>query len=173
MNRRTLLRHSFALTPLATVLLAACGDDGSWPEGMVAFKWDRDTCTRCKMSISDRRFACQIRGGANNTAYKFDDIGCATTWRAAKLKEHPWINDPATRFWVAEFNGKGEKWLPARNAHYQSGKTSPMGYNFAAFSSAQADTLSFEAMCQQTSGMWPADCQPGTATPRSNASAPA
>lgn len=161
MRRRILLAQGFLLTPLAS-LLAACGDEGVWPEGMVPFKWDRDNCTRCKMSISDRRFAVQIRGGANNTFFKFDDIGCATTWRAEKLKEHPWMTDAATRFWVAAFDGKGDKWLDARQAHYLSGKTSPMGYNYAAFAESQANTIAFDAMCQKTSGMWPADCQPGT-----------
>ena len=173
MNRRSLLLHGFTLTPLAALLLTACSDEGSWPEGMVAIKWDRDNCTRCKMSISDRRFAAEIRGGPKNTAYKFDDIGCATTWRTEKLKEHPWLTDAATRFWVAEFSGKGDKWLDARKAHYLSGKSSPMGYNFAAFSAPQTDTIAFDAMCQKTSGMWPADCLPSSAAPRSNSGASA
>jgi copper chaperone NosL len=30
---------------------------GGWPDGMVEIKWDRDTCPRCSMVISDRRFA--------------------------------------------------------------------------------------------------------------------
>ncbi|MEI8168915.1 MAG: nitrous oxide reductase accessory protein NosL [Rhodoferax sp.] len=160
MRRRDLLAHGFLLTPLAT-LLTACGDEGHWPEGMVPFKWDRDNCTRCKMSISDHRFAVQLRGGPKNMAFKFDDIGCATTWRAEKLKEFPWMTEAATRFWVADFDSQGEKWLDARSAYYLAGKTSPMGYNYAAFAQAQTGTVAFEAMCQKTSGMWPADCQPG------------
>lgn len=160
MKRRALLAHGFALTPLASVLLTACADEGNWPQGMVAIKWDRDICARCKMTISDRRFAAQIRGGPKNTAFKFDDIGCATTWRAEKIKEHPWMTELATRFWVADFSGKGEKWLNARGAHYLGGKTSPMGYNFAAYAEPQAGTAGFETMCQQTSGLWPADCLP-------------
>jgi hypothetical protein len=158
MNRRSFLGHGVALTPLAALLLSACKEEGNWPENMVPFKWDRDTCTRCKMSISDRRFAAQIRGGVKNTAFKFDDVGCATTWRSEKLREHPWMTDASTQFWVAAFDGKGEKWLSARSAHYLSGKTSPMAYNFAAFETAQADTVGFDAMCQKTSGMLPADC---------------
>lgn len=166
MRRRSLLAHGFVLTPLAS-LLTACEEKGTWPEGMTAIRWDRDTCTRCKMVISDRRFAAQIRGGPKNTSFKFDDIGCATTWRAEKLKEHPWLAETGTRFWVAEFGGKSEKWLDARSAHYLSGKTSPMGYNYAAFADAQAGTIAYEAMCQKTSGMWPADCLPSAvSTPK-------
>lgn len=157
MKRRSLLGHGFVLTPLAA-LLSACAEEGHWPDGMAPIKWDRDVCTRCKMTISDRRFTSQIRGGSSNLAFKFDDIGCATTWRAEKLKEYPWLTEAATRFWVADFSGKGEKWLNARSAHYLSGKTSPMGYNYAAFSEPLTDSIGFESMCQKTSGMLPADC---------------
>lgn len=166
MKRRNLLGYGFVLTPLAA-LLSACAEEGHWPDGMVPFKWDRDACTRCKMIISDRRFAAQIRGGPSNLAFKFDDIGCATTWRAEKLKEHPWATDTATRFWVADFSGKGERWLNAQSAHYLSGKTSPMGYNYAAFGEPLTDSIGFDSMCQKTSGMLPADCLSESTSPRS------
>lgn len=165
MKRRTLLTSGLALTPLASMLLAACGDKAVGPQDMIPFKWDRDTCTRCKMSISDRRFAAQLRGGPKNTAFKFDDIGCATTWRAEKIKEYPWIQDSATRFWVAEYGSKGATWLDARSAHYLFGKTSPMGYNYAAFATPQPDSVGFDVMCQKTSGMLPADCLPRSTPP--------
>lgn len=172
LRRRSLLAHGFALTPLASLLLAACGDEGSWAEGMVPIKWDRDTCTRCKMVISDRRFACQMRGGPKATAFKFDDIGCAATWRAEKLAEHPWMTDSATKLWVAEFGSKGDKWLDALSAHYLSGKTSPMGYNYAAFAQPQPDSIAFGPMGQKTTGTWPANCLP-SATKVTSASADA
>lgn len=92
MNRRRLL--SLALTPLAGAVLAACGEDEGFAEGMLPIKWDRDTCVRCAMAISDRRFAVQVRGGPKNLAFNFDDIGCATTWCSEKVGQHPWINDP-------------------------------------------------------------------------------
>ena len=174
MRRRTLLAHGFALSPLAT-LITACGDEGNWPDGMLPFKWDRDICLRCGMAISDRRFPAQIRGGPKNTAFKFDDIGCAATWYDEKRKEHPWMPDAATRFWVADFAGKGDKWLDARSAYYLSGKTSPMGYNYAAFSDPQPGTLNFDAMSKITASLWPANCLPGSTVDRpifSAASAP-
>lgn len=164
MNRRRLL--GLALTPLASALLAACGEDEGFAEGMLPIKWDRDTCARCAMAISDRRFAVQVRGGPKNLVFNFDDIGCATTWCSEKVGQHPWINDPATRFWVAEFGstgaGKGPRWLPARQAHYVSGPNSPMGYNLAAHAQPQARSLVFEAMAEQTAAAWPANCRPGT-----------
>jgi hypothetical protein len=73
---------------------------------MLPIKWDRDTCVRCGMAIGDRRFAVRLRGGPKNEAFKFDDIGCATTWCSEKVGQHPWMNDPATRWWVADFSGK-------------------------------------------------------------------
>ena len=76
-TRRHFLGHlavgGLALTPLAA-MLSACGKSG-WPEGMAEIKWDRDTCTRCRMAISDRRFAAQVRGGPKDQVFKFDDIG--------------------------------------------------------------------------------------------------
>ena len=164
MRRRHILVYGFALTPMASVLLTACGEDKDMPNAMAVFKWDRDVCTRCRMAISDRRFACQIRGGPKDTVFKFDDIGCAATWLAEKGKEYPWMADATTRIWVAEFASAGKNWLEATSAHYVSGKTSPMGYNYAAYPQAQGDSISFDAMGQQTSSTWPANCHPGRAT---------
>lgn len=171
MKRRQLLACGFALTPVASVLLAACSRASDLPNGMAVFKWDRDTCTRCKMAISDHRFACQIRGGPKDTVFKFDDVGCAATWLAEKGKEFPWMADAATRIWVADFASGGQRWLAATSAHYVSGKTSPMGYNYAAFGEAQGGSISFDAMGQKTSATWPANCYPGSTATASAVSA--
>ncbi|MDR0776193.1 MAG: hypothetical protein LBE81_06090 [Azonexus sp.] len=135
----------FLLTPLAAAL-SACQQDG-WPEGMVEIKWDRDTCVRCSMVISDRRFAAQLRGGPQNTAYKFDDIGCLVFWIRDKTAGMPWLADPTTRMWVADMNSKGQdiRWLDPHHAHYV-GRHSPMGYNFAATAQPQAGSQDFASM---------------------------
>lgn len=70
------------LTPLAAAL-SGCRKN-AWPEDMVEIKWDRDTCARCSMVISDRRFAGEIRGGPDNTVFKFDDPGCLAFWLRKK-----------------------------------------------------------------------------------------
>jgi nitrous oxide reductase accessory protein NosL len=147
MERRRFLVAGFALTPLAAAL-SACGHSGAWPEGMAEIKWDRDTCARCSMVISDRRFAAELRGGEKNTALRFDDVGCAVIWMRDKLKEQPWLADPATRFWVADITSTGDKWLDARKAYYSGGKVSPMAYNQAASAYAQAGAMDFEEMRQ-------------------------
>lgn len=170
MNRRDLLAQGVALTPMAAALLAACGDEPSWPEGMAPIKWDRDTCARCSMAISDRRFAAQVRGGPRQTTFKFDDIGCAVTWCSEKIKQHPWMSDEATRFWVADASGKGEKWLDAKRAHYVNGPRSPMGYDFAAHAAPQAGSVDFQTMSRKVLETWPAHCEPPR--PEAAASAP-
>jgi hypothetical protein len=139
--------QSLVLTPLAAAL-SACGKAGPWPEGMAEIKWDRDTCVRCSMVISDRRFAAELRGGEKNIVFKFDDIGCAVFWLRDKAKDYPWMAEPATRLWVAEVSGAGEKWLEARKAKYTGGKMSPMGYNQAAVAFAEAGSFDFEEMRQ-------------------------
>jgi nitrous oxide reductase accessory protein NosL len=145
MDRRRFLLAS-ALTPLA-VALAACGKKGTWPEGMTEIKWDRDTCVRCSMVISDRRFAAQIKGGAKNIVFKFDDIGCASFWLRDKLKDFPWMTEAATSFWVADVGNAGDnlQWHDARKAQY-IGKASPMGYNYAAVGRPQAMSVDFATM---------------------------
>lgn len=133
----------FVLTPLAAAL-SACSANGRWPEGMAEIKWDRDTCTRCSMVISNRRFAAEVRGGPNDAVYKFDDIGCAAFW----LKSQAWARE--ARIWVADATGRGEapSWLDARKAHYVGGKSSPMGYNHAAQALPQAGSLAFDEMVE-------------------------
>ena len=147
MDRRRFLLAT-ALTPLAAAL-AACGKNSSWPEGMAEIKWDRDTCARCSMVISDRRFAAQIKGGPKSTVFKFDDIGCVTYWLRDKLKDYPWMSEAATKLWVADAANQGDKlvWHDAVGAHY-IGKVSPMGYNYVAVSRPQAMSVDFETMRQ-------------------------
>jgi len=147
-DRRRFLRDAtaagFALTPLAA-LLSACGR-ASMPEGMVEVKWDRDTCVRCSMALSDRRFAAQVRGGPKDANFKFDDIGCVAFW----LKEQAWAADAATRIWVADVGSRGNEvqWLDAKKAQYIGGRISPMGYNFGAVAAAQTGSFDFDTMRQ-------------------------
>jgi len=141
----------FALTPIAA-FLAACGDQGDWPEGMQPIQWDRDTCVRCNMVISDRRFAAEMKGGEKNTVFKFDDIGCLVFWLRDKAAQFPWMGAPATRLWVAEYSsdaGAPVRWLDPRAARYLPGRISPMGYNMAAVPAASAPpaaSLDYAAM---------------------------
>jgi len=139
-------RHWLAGT---AAVLAGCGDKETWPEGMRRIRWDRDTCARCSMVISDPRFAAQVRGGPRDETFSFDDIGCAVFFGVEKGAQHPWLrepSEPAVRWWVAEAAGEGGRWLDARKAHYVAGSRSPMGYDFGAFGAAQPGSVGFAAM---------------------------
>jgi copper chaperone NosL len=138
------------LTPLA-MALSGCSR-GNWPEGMAPIRWDRDTCIRCRMAISDRRFAAQMRGGEKNTVFKFDDLGCLLFWIKEEGAKYPWMVSPETRLWVADYSSRSREemiWLDPRQGYYVQ-RTSPMGYNFAAISTPQADAVTFEEMRRQT-----------------------
>lgn len=142
-------RRDFLLLS-AGVLLAGCGKKGHWPEGMAEIKWDRDTCVRCNMVISDPRFAAEMRGGEKDTVFKFDDVGCFVFWLRDKAALHPWMAEAATRMWVADSNDlRGQTWLDARTAHYLPGRLSPMGYNFAAVREAAPGSVTFDEMRAQ------------------------
>ncbi len=145
-RRQFLAASAFILAPLS-----ACGKKGSWPEGMAEIKWDRDTCVRCNMVISDPRFAAEMRGGEKNTAFKFDDIGCLVFWLRDKASQYPWMAAADTRMWVADSTDiSGATWLDPRAAHYLGGRLSPMGYNFAAVRDAAPGSVTYEVMREQT-----------------------
>jgi copper chaperone NosL len=150
-TRRDFVAAGLALAPLAS-LLAACGKAAGWPEGMAEIKWDRDTCARCSMVISDRRFAAQIRGGEQNQAFKFDDIGCLVFWLRDQAVAHPWMAVPATRMWVADATGRPDqpaRWIDPRTALFIAGRISPMGYNFAAVARTETGSIDFTALREQ------------------------
>lgn len=115
------------LWPLLLLLLAACGDPGNGP---VDVKWDRDACERCRMVLSDRNHAAEIRyhvpGKERSKIAHFDDIGCAVLW----LQQQPWEQDPRTEIWVIDhLTGQ---WIDARSATYVTGKVTPMEYGLGA-----------------------------------------
>lgn len=124
-------------------LLSGCLQEPA--SGSVEVKWDRDTCVRCNMALSDRHFAAQVRGGDKRKIVKFDDFGCAIFW----LEKQAWAHDPATEFWVMDYSGNEVKWLDARKSHYVPGKTSPMGYGFAAVALPVPGSVTFEEARKQ------------------------
>jgi len=86
--------------------------------------WDRDMCERCKMAISERKFAVQSID-EKGKVYKFDDIGCLILWQ--KL-EHPEIK--FVKVWITD--AKSGEWIDAKSAKYTTDSITPMGYGFAA-----------------------------------------
>ena len=120
-------------------VLAACsGDPGTGP---VEVRWDRDTCTRCNMVLSDRQHAAQVRytpgDGARSQVRKFDDFGCAVLW----LDQQPWRDQTGVEFWVTDH--RDGRWLDARSAYYVTGRLTPMQYGLGAQSDPTNGALDF------------------------------
>jgi len=135
-----LMARILLLGAMALFLVACSREQATGP---VELKWDRDTCVRCSMAISDRQYAVQVRGGPKKQVFKFDDIGCAVHW----LKDQPWGNDTAMEIWVADY--RSGKWLDARAAYYVTGKRTPMGYGYGATDEALAGSIGFDEARKQ------------------------
>ena len=113
---------------LAVVIaVAACSNE---PEtGPVPVRWDKVTCARCIMAVSDHDYSAQIRGGEagrKTKVYFFDDFGCAVLW----LEQQPWRDDPRTEMWVTDY--RDGTWIDAFKAFYVPGKVTPMDYGLGA-----------------------------------------
>ena len=115
-RRQFLAASAFILGPLS-----ACGKKGNWPEGMAEIKWDRDTCVRCSMVISDPRFAAEMRGGEKNTVFKFDDICCLVFWLRDKAAQFPWMAAAGFAHVGGRRGRHNATWLDAAG-HYLGGR---------------------------------------------------
>ena len=120
---------------LATLLLVCCGAPASGP---VEPHWDRDGCERCSMTVSDRRFAAQVRAEPGGVVHGFDDPGCALLWIDERLGEG---RRPA-ELWVRDRSGR--RWLPGLEAGWVAGEQTPMNYGFGATDAADADLLALD-----------------------------
>jgi copper chaperone NosL len=125
MKKRLSTMHKI-LPLLLFVFLAGCEKNQTGP---VEVKWDRDACERCRMVLSDRLHAAQIRGGPKDKkskVYKFDDIGGAILWIGFK----DWKDDARTEIWVNDH--RDGKWIDARTAWYMKGHITPMEFGLGA-----------------------------------------
>ncbi len=98
------------------------------PKGSIEkMHWDRDMCERCKMAISERKYAVEAIDIKQNKTYKFDDIGCAVLW----LKENNIPLNNNIKLWITD--AKTGKWIDAKTAIYTDDSITPMAYGFAAY----------------------------------------
>jgi len=130
--------RSLSVMAVLALVLMACSEPSTGP---VEVKWDRDSCERCRMVLSDRKHSAQIRGGPQNgksRVYKFDDFGGAVLW----LEDKPWKDGVKTEFWVNDH--RDGRWIDARKAWYLSGQVSPMEFGLGAQDSKVEGAMSFE-----------------------------
>jgi hypothetical protein len=123
---------------LAVSVGVACGVRPD--TGPVEPAWDRDTCERCAMILSDRRFAAQLRYAQDPRVHHFDDLGCALlAWdegeAAGQTLREIWVRDR-----------ERDAWLDARSARFLEDPHTPMGYGFAAVGAAREDALDLESV---------------------------
>jgi copper chaperone NosL len=133
------MRRLFNLLML-TLLVAGCSRQAD--TGPVEIRWDKETCERCAMAVSDHNYSAQVRGGPANKStkvYKFDDIGCAVIW----LDKQTWKADSRTEIWVNDY--RNGNWIDARKANYVTGKVTPMGYGLGAQADPVEGALNFAA----------------------------
>ncbi len=108
-----------------TFVLIGCEKKSS--DGVAKMHWDRDMCERCKMAISERKFAVQVIDPKSGKVYKFDDIGCAFLWFD---DENISWEDKAKIFIT---DAKTGKWLDAKKTIYTDDSITPMAFGFAAY----------------------------------------
>ena len=109
---------------LGVVLLLACGDVG--PTGPPDLKLAVDVCDRCRMIISEPRYATV--GRSHEGEVRFDDLGCAEAYFASLGHEQV-----SWRVWVHDFAVGG--WVSTEDAWIVEDRrvTTPMGYGLLAF----------------------------------------
>ncbi|MCW8826364.1 MAG: nitrous oxide reductase accessory protein NosL [Gammaproteobacteria bacterium] len=115
-------------------LLIGCSEPTTGP---VEVHWDRDICERCRMILSDRKHAAQIRySDAQNRSRvrMFDDIGCAVIW----LEDKPWRDADTTEIWASDH--RNGEWIDARSAFYIKRQMTPMEYGLGAQNQAPIET---------------------------------
>jgi len=113
---------------LILLLFVIIGCDKKEIGAVEKMHWDRDMCERCKMAVSDRKFAFEIIDPKTGKAYKFDDIGCGVLW--LEEEKIPWREKAI--MWVTD--AKTGEWIDAKKAFYTDDSITPMAYGFAAYS---------------------------------------
>jgi hypothetical protein len=109
------------------VLLLFLGCEKKIDLGVHEIHWDRDMCVRCKMVVSERKYAVQTTDPVSGKTYYFDDIGCLVLW--FDEEKIPWAG--SAKIWITDKNS-GE-WIDAREAKYSTEDITPMGFGFAAY----------------------------------------
>lgn len=82
--------------------------------------WERESCSRCRMTLSDKRYAVQ-RILSSGQVHFYDDLNCALNHNHT---------DSEGVLYVRPFGA--DKWVLAKDAKYQSGLMTPMGSGYGA-----------------------------------------
>ncbi len=105
------------------------------PDGPRPVVWDQQTCAECRMTVSDRRFACQLQT-TDGRVLDFDDPGCLFHYLS---EDAP----PVRALYFHAFDG--DRWLDRDRVGFITGARGPMGYDLAAVAAGRTGALDFEA----------------------------
>ena len=106
----------------------------SFPTGDPIVLYGEENCARCRMVISDLKYASAWRETDGSETH-FDDIGCMVLLDGER---HP---IGGTQYWVHDF--ESEEWLDALSASYVASPDvhSPMGYGVIASTNAAGSKI--------------------------------
>ncbi|MCC6273926.1 MAG: hypothetical protein IT572_10720 [Deltaproteobacteria bacterium] len=117
--------RALAALVLTLPLLFACRQKTAWPPQPVTVHLGEDTCSACRMIVSDPHFGAQLHS-KNGKVEIFDDLGCLVEKHAGKAL-------PTESIFVRSF--KDGSWVRGDRAGIlqAAGIQSPMGYGLAGF----------------------------------------
>ena len=122
MKRRKGDSSRFALMVIIiSVIVISCN---TREETLPHIRYGEETCARCRMIISERRFASAYRTN-DNSLRKFDDLGCAVLHRVEQ-------GEQIKQFWAYDYEETA--WLDKLQAFFVHSKDllTPMGYGIVA-----------------------------------------
>jgi hypothetical protein len=121
--------------------------------GPVPLAWDHEACTRCRMLISEPRFAGQVRD-ADGHVHPFDDPGCLLLW----LEEND--VEPA-EIWFHHLDE--DRWVSGERAVFVPVESTPMAYGLGVRDSGEGLDL---AQARAAVGRTEARRHPAAEAPR-------
>ena len=127
------------MRPLACLLVAALGAAACGPPGPATLDTKSESCSWCRMAVSDPRFAAQLVAPAEEPRF-FDDVGCLASYLQSK-RELP----KGARAYVADH--RHQAWIDAATAVYARVEAleTPMGSNIVAHADAASRAQDPEA----------------------------
>lgn len=119
-------------TSLNLILITICfvGISGCSNDQPVSIKYNSDPCDFCRMTIVDPRFSCELKTN-HGKAYKFDDIGCMSSF----VKEQKTEEFKIKTYFASNYLNNNAL-INTDNLIFIKGDgiSSPMGGGIAAFS---------------------------------------
>jgi copper chaperone NosL len=96
-------------------------------------EYGKEACSHCKMTIMDKKFACEIVD-KKGKVFKFDDMLCMKDFANDKK-----MNDEELLLFVADYKNPDSKFLDVKNAYLLQSEVfkTPMNGHVAAFSSSE------------------------------------